>query len=228
MSATLAAVCLLIASAQVGSARGDGSTGRAPGGDMVVQMKAKDGKAFDIHLPPPNGKPQDVKGMDDLFRTFTVFCLEAFPNDAAVAAKIKAGAYEALPAEDLVDLLHGDAGQGWVVRLNHSAITLTLQRAADHSCAARAFLPTEPDIGITAATYIGLWGFTQSPPETLLPGPTTQDAGDGTQTTQTTQTFILAGPDKRPVERIAAYFTHDPKSTQVELRLMRIRGNDPR
>jgi len=220
MSAVLAAVCLL-----TGSAQGGPSPDRTAGGDMVVQLKTKDGKAFDIHLPPPNGKPQDVKGMNDLFQTFTAFCLEAFPNDAAVAAKIKAGAHEALAAQDLADLLHGDAGQGWVVRLNHSAITLTLQRSTDHSCGARAFLPAEPDIGLTAATYIGLWGFTQSPPETLLPGPMTQDAGNGTQTTQT---FILAGPDKRPVERIAAYFTHDPNSQQVELRLMRIRANDLR
>jgi len=218
--AILAAVCLL-----AGSAQGGAATDRAPGGEMVVQLKTKGGKAFDIHLPPPNGKPQDVKGMDDLFQTFTAFCLEAFPNDAAVAAKIKAGAHEKLSAEDLADLLHGDAGQGWVVRLNHSAITLTVQRSASYSCGARAFLPAEPDIGITAATYIGLWGFTQSPPETLLPGPMTQDADNGTQTTQT---FVLAGPDKRPVERIAAYFTHDPDGPHVELRLMRIRGNDPR
>jgi hypothetical protein len=198
--------------------------GNSSGGDMVVQLKTSDGNAFDIHLPPPNGKPQDVKGMDDLFQTFTSFCLEAFPDDAAVAAKIKAGAHAALPAEDLADLLHGDAGQGWIVRLNHSAITLTVQRSPSPSCGARGFLPAEPDIGITAATYIGLWGFTQSPPETLLPGPVTRGATDA----QTMQTFVLAGPDKRPVERIAAYFTHDPDSQQVELRLMRIRENNPR
>ena len=216
VSAVTIAACLVL---------GGASPAAADTGDMVVQLKTKDGKAFDIHVPPPNGKPQVVKGMDDLFQTFTAFCLEAFPSDAAVATKIKAGAHEALSAEDLADLLHGEAGQGWIVRLNHSAITLTVQHSTDHSCGARAFLSTEPDIGLTAATYIGLWGFTQSPPETLLPGPMTQDAGNGMQTTQT---FILAGPDKRPVERIAAYFTHDPKSAEVELRLIRIRENDPR
>lgn len=197
--------------------------GSASAGDMVVQMKMKDGRAFDIHLPPPNGKPQDVKGVDDLFQTFTAFCLEAFPNDAAVTAKIKAGAHAALPAEDLADLFHGDAGQGWIVRLNHSAITLTLQHAPSHACGARGFLPIEPDIGLTAATYIGLWGFTQSPPETMLPGPVTRGEND----TQTMQTFILTGPDKRPLERIAAYFTHEPNSQQVQLRLVRMRGDHP-
>jgi hypothetical protein len=30
------------------------------GGAMVVQLKSKDGTAFEIHVPPPNGKPQDV------------------------------------------------------------------------------------------------------------------------------------------------------------------------
>ena len=218
MSATLALAGLLAGTAQAAS------PDQAPG-DMVVQMKTKDGKAFDIHLPPPNGKPQDVKGIDDLFQTFTAFCLEAFPSDAAVAAKIKAGAHEALSAEDLTDILHGDAGEGWVVRLNHSAVTVTLQHVPSHSCGARAFLPTEPDIGITAATYIGLWGFTQSPPETLLPGATTRDAGNDMQTVQS---FVLAGPDKKQVEQIAAYFTHDPNSQQVELRLMRIRADDAR
>jgi hypothetical protein len=189
-------------------------------GDMVVQLKTKDGSGFDIHLPPPNGKPTDVKGVNELFQTFTTFCLEAFPNDDAVAAKVKAGAHEPLAAEDLAEALHGEAGQGWVVRLNHSAITLTVQHSPSHACGARAFLPAEPDIGITAATYIGLWGFTQSPPETLLPGRVTSDGP------QTVQGFILAGADKRQVEEIAAYFTHEPNSPQVELRLVRIRKGD--
>jgi hypothetical protein len=218
VSAAATAACLAFGcSPQVEAASSTGNTG-----DMVVQMKTKDGKDFDIHLPPPNGKPRDVKGVEDLFQTFTAFCLEAFPDDTAVAAKIKAGAHEALSSDDLADLLHGDAGQGWVVRLNHSAITLTLQSQPSHACGARAFLPIEPDIGLTAATYIGLWGFTQSPPETLLPGPVTR----GATATQTMQTFILAGPDKRPVEQIAAYFTHEPDSAQVQLRLVRMRGNN--
>jgi hypothetical protein len=218
------AVVLVAACVVAGCAKGlatDGAASeRAAGDGMVVQLKTKDGNALDIHLPPPNGKPTDVKGVDELFQTFTTFCLEAFPNDDAVAAKVKAGAHEPLTAEDLAEVLHGESGEGWVVRLNHSAITLTVQHSASHACGARAFLPAEPDIGITAATYIGLWGFTQSPPETFLPGRVTADGP------QTVESFTLAGPDKRPVEEIAAYFTHDPNSQQVELRLVRIRKGD--
>ena len=44
---------------------------------------------------------------------------------------------------------------------------------------------------------------------------------------QTLQPFVLVGPDKRPIEQIGAYFAHDPKSQQVQLRLVRMRGNNP-
>jgi hypothetical protein len=112
-----------------------------------------------------------------------------------------------------------------VVRINHSAITLTVKQPPDHSCGVRGFLPTEPDIGIKAATYVGLWGFTQSPAETLVPGP--EQSFPAGNVTQTAQPFTLVGPDKRPIEQIAAYFIHDLNSQQVELRLVRMRGSNP-
>lgn len=196
------------------------------GGDgLVMQLKGKDGKPYEIHLPAPNGKPQNVQGLDDLFSVFVNFCLEAFPDDAAVEAKVKSGAHPELDQDQLSSILHGDPGRGWVVRLNHSAIMLTVEQPPEHACGVRATLPTEPDIGIKTATYVGLWGFSQSPPETLLPGPAqSHTAGN---ILQTLESFVLVGPDKRPIERIAAYFAHELNSQQVQLRLVRMRGNNP-
>jgi hypothetical protein len=201
------------------------SADQPAGGGMVMQLKGKDGKPFEIHVPAANGKPQNVEGLDDLFAVFVDFCLDAFPDDAAVAAKARSGAHPELDAEQLSAILHGDPGRGWVVRLNHSAITVTVGQPPYHSCGVGAVLRTEPDIGLKTATYVGLWGFGQSPSETLLPGPV-QSSTTG-NVVQTMQPFILAGPDKRPIEQIGAYFAHDPNSEQVQLRLVRMRGNNP-
>jgi hypothetical protein len=229
MSALLAVACLITGCASEPPANnppGGTAAQTSADGALSVQLKTKDGNSFVIHVPPANGKPQKVAGMDDLFVTFMDYCLEAFPDDAGVAAKAKAGAQQVLTDDEVKAILHGDPGQGWVIRLNHSAIRLTLERPPHHSCAVRAILPTEPDVGITMATYVGLWGFTQSPPETLTPGPVQSiPAGSAVQTGQP---FILTGPDRQPIEEVTAFIVHDPNSQQVELRLVRLRGNNPR
>jgi hypothetical protein len=225
MPSALAAVCFAIGCMNAPAAFAASGTDQPSGNGMVMQFKGKDGSAFEIHVPAPNGKPQNVEGLDDLFNVFVNFCLEAFPDDAAVEAKVKSGAHPELDREELNSILHGDPGRGWVVRLNHSAITLTVEQPPYHSCGVRAVLPTEPDIGLKTATYVGLWGFSQSPPETLLPG-AVQSHMTG-NVVQTLQPFVLVGPDKRPIEQIGAYFAHDPKSQQVQLRLVRMRGNNP-
>ena len=222
MSAALAAACFAIGCANSPSALAADQPGS---GGIVMQLKGKDGKPYEIHVPAPNGKPQNVQGLDDLFAVFVNFCLEAFPDDAAVEAKVKSGAHPELDPDQLNSILHGDPGRGWVVRLNHSAIMLTVEQSPSHSCGARAVLPTEPDIGLKTATYVGLWGFSQSPTETLLPGPA-QSHTIG-NILQTLQSFILVGPDKRPIERIGAYFAHELNSQQVQLRLVRMRGDNP-
>jgi len=224
VSALLTALCFAVGSANAPPASGATTTTDKSGG-MVMQLKGKDGKSFEIHVPPPNGKPQTVPGLDDLFGVFMDYCLEAFPDDAAVEAKAKAGAHQALEGEELNAVLHGDPGEGWVVRINHSAITVTVEHPPYHSCGVQAILPTEPDIGMKAATFIGLWGFTQTPPETLVPAPMQSRAAGGS--VQTLQPFVLVGPDKQPIEQIGAFFGHDPNSQQVKLRLVRMRGNNP-
>jgi hypothetical protein len=222
MSAVLTAACLAV----VGTNLPPASAADQPGsGGMVMRLDGKDGKSYEIHVPAPNGKPQNVEGLDDLFSVFLDFCLEAFPDDAAVAAKAKSGAHPELSPEQLNSILHGDPGRGWVVRLNHSAVTLTVEQPPYHSCGVRAALRTEPDIGLKTATYVGLWGFGQSPPETLLPGPAQSHMTGSVM--QTMQPFVLVGPDRRPIEQIGAYFAHDPNSEQVQLRLVRMRGNNP-
>jgi hypothetical protein len=223
VSALLTALCFAVGSAHAPAASGATRTDKS--GGMVMKLKGKDGKSFEIHVPAPNGKPQSVPGLDDLFGVFMDYCLEAFPNDAAVEAKAKAGAHQVLEGEDLNTVLHGDPGQGWVVRLNHSAITVTVEDPPYHSCGVQAILPTEPDIGMKAATFIGLWGLTQMPAETLVPQPLqTRSAGGGTQTLHP---FVFLGPDKKPVEQIGAYIGHEPSSQQVKLRLVRMRGSNP-
>jgi len=222
MPTVLAFVCFAI----VGMVAPSAFAADQPGnGAIVMKLKGKDGKSFEIHVPAPNGKPQNVAGLDDLFAVFVSFCLDAFPDDAAVEAKVKSGAHPELDADELNTILHGDPGRGWIVRLNHSAIALTVGQPPAHACGVRATLPTEPDIGLKTATYVGLWGFSQSPPETLLPGkPQSSMAGT---VAQTLQSFILVGPDKRPIERIGAYFARELDSAQVQLRLVRMRGNNP-
>jgi len=227
MSAALAAACLVAGCAKTPPAGPSASTATVDhGGGMTMQLNAKDGRTFDIRLPPPNGKPQDVKGVGELFEAFTQFCLDTFPDDAALATKAKDQGVRPMTAEEVGAILRGDPGEGWELHVKGTAIKLILERPPFHSCGVRALLPTEPDIGMTMATFVGLWGFTQSPQETLVPG-TPQNFNNGT-VVQTAQPFALVGPDKRLVEQVGAYFTHYPNTDQVELRLVRMRGNNPR
>ena len=228
MSAILAAACLVAGCAKTPPAGAPASTASVDraGGGMTMQLNTKDGRSFDIHVPPPSGKPTDVKGVDALFDTFMEFCLEAFPDDAALATKAKDQGVRPLTAEEVSAILRGDPGEGWELHAKGSVIRLILERPPFHSCSVRALLPTEPDIGMTMATFVGLWGFTQSPQETMVPG-AMQSFSTG-NVVQTEQPFALIGPDKKPIEQVGAYLTHYPNSDQVELQLVRMRGNNPR
>jgi hypothetical protein len=179
-----------------------------------------------LAIPPPNGQPVDVKGVSELVDTFLDLCLNVFPDDDAVAAKAKAAGHAPLSDEQVRQFLHNDPGRGWVVRRDDMVLAVTIELPPFHSCAVRTMVEIEPDIAMVTALAAGGWGLKQVPVETLVPGPSQTLPGDGLA--QTAYQFLMLGPDNRPVELVGAYLTRYSSKEAVEVRLVRMRGNNPR
>ena len=179
-----------------------------------------------LTLPPSNGKPVDVQGISELVGTFLGLCLNVFPDDEAVAAKVETEGHAPLSDQQLRLFLHDDPGRGWLVRRGDMTLVLTVELPPFHSCTVRGMLPTEPDIAMSAALAAGTWGLNQTPVETLALVTPRSLAGDGM--TQTVYRFAMLGPDKQPIELVGAYLTRFSDGEAVEVRLVRMRGNNPR
>jgi len=193
----------------------------------TIVLTAKDtGRSIRIPVPAQNGKPTDVKGVDELIRVFDDMCLQSFPDDGAVAAKAQAAGYAPLTDAQLKVFLHSDPGRGWDVRVKDEVMALTIELPPFHSCAVRTMLPADPDVGYATAIPLGLWGASRSPVETVLVLPFKTITTNGP--VQDEQGYILVGPDKKEIETFGAYITHFPNSPRVELRLVRMRGDNPR
>jgi hypothetical protein len=177
-------------------------------------------------LPPPNGKPLNVKGLGELVEAFKTACLDLFPDDAAVAAKATAENAMALSADQLRRFLHDDPGHGWSLRRGDIVLALTIELPPFHSCTVRTALPNEPDVVARAMPTVKDWGMKQHPAETLFALPPQTVRGNGA--VQVVHQFPLLGPDKKAIESIAVFMTQYPNTETVEVRLVRMRGNNPR
>jgi hypothetical protein len=179
-----------------------------------------------LAIPSPNGKPVDVKGVSELVDTFLDLCLNTFPDDNAVATKVKAAGHSPLSDQQVRQFLHDDPGRGWLINRGDTVLALTIELPPFHSCAVRTMVQTEPDIAMVTALAAGSWGLSQVPVETLALTPPKTVPANGL--VQTAYQFPMFGPDKRPVELVGAYLTRYTGKDTVELRLVRMRGNNPR
>lgn len=193
----------------------------------TATVKAKDGSVVaQLPVPAPSGKPMEVKGMDETVANFFDICLDKFPDDQAAAAKLTTLGFQPLSNEQTAKILKQDPGRGWAKDIAGTAFVVTIELPPFHSCAVHARLATEPDVGVLMAMSVGLWASKQTPPEMLQPiafEPLT--LADGT--VEQMRGFVLAGLDQKPIERVGAYIAHYPGTEQVELRLVRMRGDNP-
>jgi len=217
MVASLAAGCGVHPPAEI--------LGGGEGGAIVVTAEGTS-QSIRIPVPAQNGKPTDVKGVAELIRVFDDMCLNSFPDDGAVAAKAQAAGYAALTDAQVRVFLHSDPGRGWDVRVKDQVMALTIELPPFHSCAVRSMLPTDADVGWATAIPLGLWAASRTPVQTVLVLPFRTITANGV--VQDDQGYILIGPNKKKVEVFGAYIQHFANSPQVELRFVRMRGDDPR
>src|SRR5258708_5836940 len=83
--------------------------------------------ALTITVPPPNGRPADVKGVSELIDTFMAVCLNVFPDDGAVAAKASADGYVPLSPQQVRQFLHDDPGRGWLLHRGDITLAVTVE-----------------------------------------------------------------------------------------------------
>jgi hypothetical protein len=191
----------------------------------IVITNDETGRSIRIPVPAHNGKPTDVKGVEELTDVFVRMCLQTFPDDDAVAAKAQAEGYAPLTAAQVSFFLHSDPGRAWDVRFKDQVMALTIELPPFHACGVRAILPTDADVGWSTAIPVGLWAASRPTPETVAVLPLRTITTNGVM--QDFQVFMLSGPDKKFIESIGAYITHYADSPRVELRLVRMRGNTP-
>jgi hypothetical protein len=93
--------------------------------------------------PPAVAPPVDAT---ELVSMFSELCIGAFPDDAKVAAYLKAKAATAMSAQETRRYLHADPGQGWYVRTPVALYGVTIEQPPYHTCAIRRMTPE----GVTA------------------------------------------------------------------------------
>jgi hypothetical protein len=194
------------------------------GGAASMVIKQKDGTSLTVPLPAPNGKPENVAGVSELTSTFLNFCLDAFPDDHAVSAKADQGGFHELSDEQVRTFLKGDPGRGWARRIKDNIVIVSVEAPPYHACAVRTFLPTEPDMTRMTALAVGLWASQLSSPERLVPRPRARvTAADGI--VEDVDPFYLFDGTGHPVETAAIYTSHYSGKEEVEVRLVRTRGD---
>jgi hypothetical protein len=217
------AIVALLVSAAASLAQPAGSP---PTGGASTGAPASKAPGPNIAIPPPNGKPVDVKGMAQLIDSFIGLCLQVFPDDDAVAAKAAQQNYAPLSQEQLKRFLGDDPGRGWSFRHGDLPVVATLEQPPFHTCTVRAMMPTEPDVSTLTALAVGVWGASQTPPVAMVAQPLQSFSQNGL--TQDAYQFVMVDANRRTLESIGAFLTHFPDREPVEVRLVRMRGNNPR
>jgi len=213
--ALIAVLALIAGSAKPSSAQ-DGAA------NMVI--KQKDGTSLTIPLPSPNGKPEKVAGVSELTGAFLSFCLDAFPDDHAVSAKADQEGFHELSDEQVQSFLKNDRGRGWARRVKDNVVVVSVEKPPVHSCTVRTLIPAEPDMARMTALAVGLWASQLSPPERLVPRARTRTtAAGGVQ--EDADRFDLLDRAGHLVETAAIYIAHQLGKEEVEVRLVRMRGD---
>ena len=74
-----------------------------------------------------------------LLRLFSQFCLQKFPDDAAMAADVEVAGAVAMTGDEVKARLHEDQGRGWTLDQAEGRFSITLESPPYHACAVRAF-----------------------------------------------------------------------------------------
>jgi hypothetical protein len=159
----------------------------------------------------------------ELWKRFDRYCLQAFPDDDAVAAGARDEGGKPLTAPQAKAILHEDVASAWTIDARYGIYILTLAAPPAHACAVRKLFRVSPKFQPLLPGLVGAWAGGLDPPLPVTALPMTE-----TKTTppQTAYRYELRGPNGRVVETIGAVLVPIADSTQAELRLARTRGSD--
>ena len=74
---------------------------------------------------------------DEFVRLFSSYCLNKFPDDAAMLAQAEADKLDPLSPAQVKTILHEDQGVGWAIKGAQLQYVLTIEQPPFHTCALR-------------------------------------------------------------------------------------------
>ncbi len=92
-------------------------------------------------LTPKAPPPLDEATGANLATLFTEFCVKAFPDGAALEARMRDRGAIAMTPEQVKGILHDDPGRGWIVRLEGHGFLVTEEAPPFHACSVRVNTP---------------------------------------------------------------------------------------
>jgi hypothetical protein len=179
---------------------------------------------------PPSDAPQSVPRTEPdqkeenpaalrLLRHFSDFCLQEFPDDAALAAAVEAAGGVAMTADELKARLHDDPGQGWMLDSPEGRFAIVLEYPPYHACAARV----TAEKALASKLYAALMAVHAAQDKHVLSKPTLIPARfqDGMSLMAAHQILNAYGSPISPKENFMIVFDiqNDPK-LGVETRLV--------
>lgn len=162
-----------------------------------------------------------------LLGLFDRFCLDEFPDDALLAAGAASFGWTPLDPARLRNFLHDDPGRGWQHQEVSGNYVLTLELPPFHSCTVRKVFAGMPDVAGVLASRFAAWGAQHRPEERMTAEPV-QQMPTAKPLAQTVHLFTMRAPDGRAIEQLGAFVATYANSPVVEIRLVRMRGNNPR
>jgi len=107
----------------------------------------------------PPATPQVAAPLDEatgagLAALFTTLCVEAFPDAAALDARMAEKGATAMTPEQVKAVLHDDPGRGWLLTQNNHRFAITEEAAPFHACSVRVNTPA----GVPNRALTGILG----------------------------------------------------------------------
>jgi hypothetical protein len=154
-----------------------------------------------------------------LLRHFSDFCLQKFPDDAALAAAVEAAGGIAMTADEIKARLHDDPGRGWMIDSPEGRFAIVLEYPPYHACAVR--VTTEK--ALASKLYAALMAVHVAQSKHMLSKPTVIPArfADGVSLMAAHRILGADGGAISPAENFMVVFDiqNDPK-LGVETRLV--------
>lgn len=83
--------------------------------------------------------PEAAPVSDEFVRLFSTYCLQKFPDDAALSAQAGADMHQPLSDAEVKSFLHADPGVGWLAKGADSRYVITVEQPPYHACAVRRY-----------------------------------------------------------------------------------------